>query len=82
MTYLITEFRRGNCDSVTQSFPGRDTSVLLLRAINFIEAGLCREGAARSWVSKFSTGGEIGKSTWLTYLKPHSPAQLPLLLSF
>lgn len=82
MTYLITEFRRGNCDSVTQSFPGRDPPVLLLRAINFTEAGLCREGAACSWVSEFSTGGETGKSTWLPYLKLHSPARPPLLLSF
>ena len=45
------EFRRGNRGSVTQPFPGGDPSVLLLRAINFIEAGLCREGAARGWVS-------------------------------
>lgn len=81
MTYLITEFRRGNCDSVTQSFPGKDPSVLLLRAINFREAGLCREGAVCSRVSKFGTGGEIGKSAWLTYVKPHSPAQLLLLIS-
>ncbi|XP_022282700.1 uncharacterized protein LOC111098617 isoform X1 [Canis lupus familiaris] len=44
------EFRRGNRGSVTQPFPGGDPSVLLLRAINFIEAGLCREGAARGWL--------------------------------
>ncbi|CAD7668936.1 unnamed protein product [Nyctereutes procyonoides] len=47
---LIAEFRRRNRGSVTQPFPGGDPSVLLLRAINFIEAGLCREGAARGWL--------------------------------
>lgn len=37
MTYPITAFR--NRDSVTQSFPGGDPSVLLLCAISFTEAG-------------------------------------------
>lgn len=44
MTYPIAAFR--NRDSVTQSFPGGDPSVPLLCAVNFTEAGLCREGAA------------------------------------
>ena len=80
MTYPTTEFR--NRDSVTQSFPGGDPSVLLLCAINCTEAGLCREVAACGWVSMFSTGGETGKPTWLGCFKPHPPAQLLLRLSF
>lgn len=35
VTYLMGEFRRGNRDGVTQSFPREDPSLWLLHAVNF-----------------------------------------------